>query len=132
MEPIDTLASMFAALRSFERAAVETYRDTMRDQTIVYALAAIAQKLHGMNQRADLENGRAESALAHYRHAVSSDPHDALRVAWAEHLGVTPEDERVYGWPEDFRNFQAGWDAHEHTFPPTPPVMPDGMRHAND
>ncbi len=65
-------------------------------------------------------------------HIVPDDFHDALRVAWAEHIGVTVDDNLVYGWPSEFDHFAAGWYAHEAEFPQTPHVYPDGMRHQND
>ena len=39
-----------------------------------------------------------------------------LKSAWAEHIGVREDDDRVVyaetcGWPSSFRDFKAGWDA---------------------
>jgi len=65
------------------------------------------------------------------RHTVSDDPLDALRMAWAKHIGVQPDGERVYGWEAGFDYFAAGWLAHEAAFQPPPPVHPD-KRHQTD
>ena len=42
---------------------------------------------------------------------LPNDPTDPLRVAWANHIGVQPNDDRVYGWQVEFDYFAAGWCA---------------------
>lgn len=47
------------------------------------------------------------------RYKLSDDPTDALRMAWAAHLGYSPDEDQPYGWPDDFDQFAAGWHARD-------------------
>lgn len=41
----------------------------------------------------------------------------AILLAWADKCGIEVDDERViYGWPDKFKVFKAGWDAKEKDF----------------
>ena len=59
-----------------------------------------------------------------------------LKKAWAEHIGVNERDERVIyadecGWPEDFRNFKAGWEAARKAAILAWALVPDGVYDKN-